>query len=324
MPDSLADPLIANTDLEWFDYLASRAVGGRVDEVNFWFPKATTPIRRMTVGEPVFLRRKSPDNAIAGYGFYAHFEVLDLHVAWETFEWKNGDPDKFRFLSRIGRYRGVDLLAPGVQAKPLGCMILRDVAFWPRSRWIPWGDSEGWKPNVVRGSGAHDSARGALLLATLRADAADTPDELTDHFQLIDVDERTLVLRECVQREGQGTFKLRLLGAYDGQCAVTTEHTEPVLDAAHIQPYVGPRSNHVQNGLLLTKEFHALFDKGYVGITPDYEVRISERLRERWRNGKRYYPYDRRPLQHLPSDPALCPSRDALAWHFEHVFEHVR
>ena len=90
---------------------------------------------------------------------------------------------------------------------------------------------------------------------------------------------------------------------------------------AHIQPYLGPRSNHVQNGLLLTKEFPALFDEGYVAVTPDYEVRVSERLRADWNNGRRYYPYDHERLLQLPSDRALWPSRDALAWHFEHKFK---
>jgi putative restriction endonuclease len=77
----------------------------------------------------------------------------------------------------------------------------------------------------------------------------------------------------------------------------------------------------VQNGLLLTKEFHALYDAGYVAITPDHEVRVSERLRTDWSNGRRYYPYDGKPMIHLPSDPAMRPSRDALAWHLEHVFK---
>ena len=59
----------------------------------------------------------------------------------------------------------------------------------------------------------------------------------------------------------------------------------PVLDAAHVQPYLGPRSNHIQNGLLLTKEFHALLDQGLVTVTPDYVVRVSTRIREHWDRG---------------------------------------
>lgn len=99
----------------------------------------------------------------------------------------------------------------------------------------------------------------------IRDDAADIPGELADNFSPLEFDERAFALRDAVTREGQGAFRLRLLHAYGGRCAITGEHTEPVLDAAHIQPYLGPRSNHLQNGLLLTKEFHALLDEGYVG-----------------------------------------------------------
>ena len=60
--------------------------------------------------------------------------------------------------------------------------------------------------------------------------------------------------------EGQGPFRLRMLDSH-GRRAISGERTGPVLDGAHIQPYLGPRSNHVQNGLLLTTDLHALFDR---------------------------------------------------------------
>jgi hypothetical protein len=97
-----------------------------------------------------------------------------------------------------------------------------------------------------------------------------------------------------IRRLGQGTFRARLLDAYGRRCAITGERTEPVLDAAHIQPYLGPRSNHIRNGLVLSKEFHTLFDLGYVGIDPDYKVHVSPRLYDEWHNGRRYYEYDDR------------------------------
>lgn len=314
------EPFIANTDRAWFDFLSSRATDGRVDEVNFWLPKAKRPPKALLPGEPIFFRLKKPDYAIAGYGFYASFAVLDLNTAWLTFGWKNGDPDKLRFFERIGGYRGVDLLAPSVRASSIGCMVLRNATFWPEARWIPWGEAEGWAPNIVQGKTERDPARQVLLQSAIEADQAGVPDDLSDAFFPLDVDERTLVLRELADREGQGAFRLRLLRAYRNQCAITGEHTVPVLDAAHIQPYLGPRSNHIQNGILLTKEFHTLFDQGHVGITPDYEVRVSEQLREEWQNGRRYYPYDEKRLVILPEDPELRPSRDALAWHHEKVF----
>jgi putative restriction endonuclease len=314
-------PYIANTDRAWFDFLRSMAVNDVVDEVNFWLPKAITPLKRMSPGEPVFFRLKKPDYAIAGYGFFAHFALVDLHTAWSTFTWKNGDPDKRRFFERIGGYRGIDLLNQSAPISPVGCTILRDATFWPEHRWISWHESEGWANSIVQGTTERDPVRAARLLASIGADSHSVPDDLVAQFKLIEVDERTVALREVTNRDGQGVFRLRLLGAYDGQCAITGEHTEPVLDAAHIQPYLGPRSNHVQNGLLLTKEFHALYDAGYVTVTPDHKVLVSERLRTDWHNGKRYYPYDGKPIVHLPTNPSNRPSQEALAWHMKHRFK---
>ena len=79
---ALPDPFIALTDKAWFDFLAGHAEHGVVDEVNFWSPASTEPLKEMQPGEPVFLRLKKPWHAIAGYGLFAHFSVLDLDVAW--------------------------------------------------------------------------------------------------------------------------------------------------------------------------------------------------------------------------------------------------
>jgi putative restriction endonuclease len=76
----------------------------------------------------------------------------------------------------------------------------------------------------------------------------------------------------------------------------------------------------VQNGLLLTKEFHTLFDLGYIAITPDHEVLVSPTLKRDWRNGKRYYPFDHAKLVVLPKQKELCPSAKALEWHLANVF----
>jgi putative restriction endonuclease len=297
------EPFVANTDRAWFDYLSSRSVAGAVDEVNFWSPNATRPMRTMRRGDPVFFRLKKPEYAIAGYGFFAHFQVVDLPTAWATFGWKNGDPHREQFLRRVSGYR-----SPSVGARDLGCTILRGAVFWSRNRWIPWGEARGWKQNIVQGR-AEQGGNAALLSAAIREDARGLPEELSRPFVLVDGDDRSFAAREVTEREGQGVFRLQLLQAYGDQCAITGEHTKPVLDAAHIQPYLGPASNHVQNGLVLTKEFHTLY----------YEVKVSERLRTDWQNGTRYYPYDGQKLR-LPGDASQHPSKDALAWHLERRF----
>ena len=82
--------VVALTDQRWYDFLSSRAVGGRLDEANFWRPVAQERFQQLVPGEPFFLRLKSPFNVVAGYGFYATWHLLPLRMAWDVFEEKNG------------------------------------------------------------------------------------------------------------------------------------------------------------------------------------------------------------------------------------------
>lgn len=319
-PPMRPGPWIANTDLDWFDFLRGKANGaGRLDEVNFWNPSGRK-MRKLHAGEPVFFRLKSPRSAIAGYGFFAHFTTLRLDEAWDFFEFKNGADSLPEFTRLIFRNRHEAVPDLRTSMPSIGCTILRGVAFWEERRWIPWGKAEGWSRNVVTGRTEDDAKRASRLLGEIALDQLDFPEELSDSFVLLEEDERDTVLVPARQRVGQGTFRSRLLDAYGRRCAITGERTEPVLDAAHIQPYRGPGSNHVQNGVLLTKEFHKLFDLGYVTITPEHEVRVSPRLERDWHNGKRYYAYDGRPLSQVPASEMWRPSREALEWHASRLF----
>ncbi len=318
--------VIAHTDRTWFDNLsriADRVAGrpARVDEVNFWSPNTVKPIRNFHPGEPVFFRLGAPTRSIAGYGFFAdHLALPDVYLAWRLFGVKNGAASMSELARILKRPRPEDL------RRPLGCMLLRDATFWSDAEWIPWGVERGYAlTGVQRGRADDDPARVAMLMATLQRDAVEAPLELAPTFQLVADDGRQRAPGMRVVREGQGTFRARLIKAYDGQCAVTGEHTLPVLDAAHIQRYLGPASNHVQNGLLLTKEFHTLLDEGLVCVEPKggrYALRVSNLLQERWNNGRRYREYDGQELR-VPDLPELRPSAEALEWHRDVVFEQV-
>jgi putative restriction endonuclease len=314
-------PWIANTDLDWFDFLRELAdARGRVDEVNFWNPRGV-PMRAFGPGEPVFFRLGKPRYVIAGYGFFAHFTRLRLDKVWEFFGEKNGMPGPMELLHCIARKRGQPKHEISQRLPEIGCTILRDAIFWSSDRWIPWREKEGWaRTGIVRGRTEREPARADRLFSEIVRDHWEVPREFERTFVLRDADRRRIVEARAVRREGQGTFRAVLLDAYSRRCSITGERTLPVLDASHIQPYLGPESNHVQNGLLLTKEFHTLFDLGYVTVTPDFKVRISGRLNEEWHNGRRYYAYDGVPLTQLPEDRANYPSAEALDWHGHHVF----
>ena len=82
--------VVALTDRRWYDFLRSRAVGGILDEVNFWRPKAQTSFHSLIAGEPFFFRLRRPVNKIAEYGFFAHPTKVPVRLVWEAFGERNG------------------------------------------------------------------------------------------------------------------------------------------------------------------------------------------------------------------------------------------
>jgi putative restriction endonuclease len=61
-------------------------------------------------------------------------------------------------------------------------------------------------------------------------------------------------------RLGQGSFRVLVTDAYRYRCAITSERTLPVLEAAHIRPYATGGKHALSNGLLLRSDLHRLFD----------------------------------------------------------------
>jgi len=118
-------------------------------------------------------------------------------------------------------------------------------------------------------------------------------------------------------RLGQGAFRVLVTDAYQRRCAVTGEKTLPVLEAAHIKPYVLNGPHRVSNGLLLRSDLHKLFDLGYVTVTPDLRLKVSRRLKAEWHNGREYYAHDGEPLRFQPADRESLPSPEFLKWHNE-------
>jgi len=90
---------------------------------------------------------------------------------------------------------------------------------------------------------------------------------------------REYVLASIARRRGQPKFRAQLMRAYEGRCAISGCETAVVLEAAHIISYRGPKTNHVQNGLLLRSDLHLLFDLGLLSIDKDLRVSLDPSLR---------------------------------------------
>jgi putative restriction endonuclease len=108
--------------------------------------------------------------------------------------------------------------------------------------------------------------------------------------------------------------------AYERRCAVTGERTLPALDAAHIKPYSETGVHLVSNGVLLRRDLHALFDKGYVTITPAMQLEVSRRIREEFENGRDYYLHHGATIR-TPRAPSQRPAAEFLEWHNANIYK---
>lgn len=88
---------------------------------------------------------------------------------------------------------------------------------------------------------------------------------------------RSYITTTVKRRLHQSTFRERVLAAYQNQCALCRLKHRILLDAAHIIPDSEPEGIPiVSNGLSLCKLHHAAFDGNFIGITPDYVVKVRE------------------------------------------------
>ncbi|MFC1912177.1 HNH endonuclease [Chloroflexota bacterium] len=193
----------------------------------------------------------------------------------------------------------------------IGCILLEQPFFLPESAWIPIPSD--WNANIVQGRRYDLSIEPGLSL--WKQLHVTIPFVSTVHEGPARFGQPILTL----PRLGQGSFRILVTDAYERRCAVTNEKTLPALDAAHIKPYSESGQHVVSNGILMRRDLHALFDKGYVTITPSMNVEVSRRIKEEFENGRDYYRLQGSKIR-LPANPTNRPSRDYLEWHNSNIY----
>jgi putative restriction endonuclease len=305
------------TDGDWFDLLASEE---HLDEVNFWQPSGNTQFRALIPGELFLFKLHSPNDFIVGGGLFAHSSLLPVSLAWDAFGVSNGAVSLSQMRSRIEHYRRRS--SDALEDYTIGCVILAQPFFLPRESWIPIpGD---WKPNIVRGRTYDlEEEPGRSLFHAVEVALSSTgsasmkPEHVRDGRPLPENRYGKPVL--ITPRVGQGGFKILVTDAYARRCTVTGERVLPVLEAAHIHPYSQGGQHNIDNGLLMRRDLHTLFDRGYVTITQDLQIEVSRRIREEFENGRDYYAFHGHRIT-TPRFSEHQPAGANLLWHNEHVF----
>jgi putative restriction endonuclease len=303
---------VANTDFDWYSYLKQQT---DLEEVNFWQPSGGTQFRAVPIGAPFFFKLKRPHYAIAGFGFLAHTSILPAWFAWDSFGGANGAQDFDTMRRRIEKYRKPERIDPHGQYQ-IGCLLVTQPVFFDEWEWI--AQPKDWSREIVQGK-TYDLTLG---------EGRRVWDECRQRIAARAVNVEGARALSAARygdpvfvrpRLGQGTFRVEVTDAYGRACAVTGEHSLPVLEAAHIKPYAQEGDHKVSNGLLIRSDIHALFDRGYVTVTREHRFEVSRQLKQDFDNGKSYYPLHGN-LIHLPRKQADRPDPALLEWHNIQVF----
>jgi putative restriction endonuclease len=299
------DGFVAVTDRGWYDHLLKLSTS----EANFWRP-STRPFR-FAIGMPFLFKLKAPDRAIVGYGFFAGFSVLPDWLAWDTFGESNGVASLNTLQERLHRVQQQGRIEADPAGR-IGCCLIAESHFFPPNQWVDppanWHvrTQTGATYDLMVGEGQRVWQQCLATVGFRQQVAAETSPRYGEPSVYL-------------PRLGQGIFRVRVLDAYGRACAVTQEHSLPVLEAAHIRPYASGGEHLIQNGLTLRSDLHRLFDRGYVTVDEQSRLVVGQRLRAEFENGHSYYGFHGQALT-LPTDVRLHPDPDALTWHRDRVF----
>ncbi|WP_084592480.1 HNH endonuclease [Pseudohaliea rubra] len=145
-------------------------------------------------------------------------------------------------------------------------------------------------------------------------------------FRLFDEPNR-LELRASMRVARSTAFRSRLLDLYAHKCTVSGEGCvspdgRSELEAAHIVPRSLAGTDDARNGLLLNRRLHWAFDNCLAYVDDNGEFRIPDMVLAIPPNAplEQYHGVALRP----PTDPALAPAPEALAWHRSYVHQRLK
>lgn len=222
--------------------------------------------KKILPGDRLYLFRVESDRGLIGSGYVTSTPFYDAH-------WEGSAGKKALYV----RFQSDALVNVGDRL-PIERLLREDLG-------VHWNRIQKSGIEVPKSSiGRLERLWKMHLLQIGRSVDVDAFDDQRDHAQLSDSAKDSdvgieRVLRQIIQRRGQPKFREQLLDAYGGCCAITGCNAKAALEAAHIEPYSGPSSNKVSNGLLLRSDIHTLFDLGLIAISSDkLKVQVDPQL----------------------------------------------
>lgn len=129
------------------------------------------------------------------------------------------------------------------------------------------------------------------------------------------------------QRVNQSFFRSAVLTSYNNTCCITGINNKSLLIASHIKPW--SKSNDMEktnpcNGICLNALHDKAFDKGFITITPNYYLHISDDISDIY-DGEaidRFFYYYKDKKINVPEK--FAPNKEYLEYHNDVIFQNWR
>jgi putative restriction endonuclease len=135
--------------------------------------------------------------------------------------------------------------------------------------------------------------------------------------------------REAIikQRVNQSFFRSTILSSYNMKCCITGLSVPDLLVASHIVPWAKDEKNRLNphNGVCLNAIHDKAFDKGFITITTDYKIKVSQQLENLKKENAVYDLFLKYHNQAILLPDKFLPSKDFLDYHHQNIYknEHI-
>lgn len=125
-------------------------------------------------------------------------------------------------------------------------------------------------------------------------------------------------IREVKTRVNQDVFRQIILRSYNNTCCITGIKAPALIIASHIIPWSLDENNRLNpgNGIALNALHDKAFDKGLITITPDFEFKVSQVLKDVSKDNQTmndfFLKYEG---QKIPIKARYLPAREFLEYH---------
>ncbi len=123
-------------------------------------------------------------------------------------------------------------------------------------------------------------------------------------------------------RVNQSFFRSAILSSYNLKCCITSLSIPDFLVASHIKPWSKDIENRTNphNGLCLNSIHDKAFDKGFITVTPDFKIKVSEYFNDYSKEKPVNDFFIKYNNHNIIKPERFLPTQEFLDYHFQNIF----